>query len=195
MQTFANDARSMFLIARQYYVANCYLQTLSRRAFSPEVVTSAFALELMLKCILKIEDRKIPREHEFDSLFSRLSDEAKRILQKKWDDSYDIEGARALAAVTGQTSSLTLYDALKNSRHAFKQWRYLFETGGVARFDLSVLLKAANDYILERKPEWANDFPDPDLEAKNLRIYMQGLADGLSQAGATPSPGSTERGS
>jgi HEPN domain-containing protein len=77
------------------------------------VVTSAFSVELYLKCLLLLTTGKVPKLHKLAELHDALLPETKDLANAKY---------HAIAPHSGQ-----LRDALAEHNDTFVEWRYLFE--------------------------------------------------------------------
>ena len=124
----------------------------------PTMVLSAFASELLLKCLLIIETGEAPDNiHLLHVLYQRLSDKRKRRIEELWDAECraKIEG---LAKAQNVPSDLP--NALFRCSRAFERLRYAYEdqfrdvTYYIGDFPW-ILAKA----IVEIKPEWTRPSP------------------------------------
>jgi hypothetical protein len=126
----------------------------------PTMVLSAFASELLLKCLLVIETGEAPDNiHELHTLFGKLKHKTKRRIEEVWDAECrgKIEG---LAKLQGVPTDLP--NALFRCTKAFERLRYAYEdqfrdvTFYIGDFP-GILARV----ISEIKPEWAPSEPPP----------------------------------
>jgi hypothetical protein len=84
------DPQQVFAHATHFVAAGEYLKTtpdlIQLRAFnSPGIVMSAFASELLLKCLLLIEEQPAQNGHNLYVLFRRLSNPRKTRIEQIWN--------------------------------------------------------------------------------------------------------------
>mgnify|MGYP001578310399 FL=1 len=108
------------------------------------VVTSAFAIELYLKCLLLLTAGAIPKSHKLVDLYDALPNEVKHLAREKY---------HVIAPKEGE-----LRDALLEHNETFVEWRYIFERQD-REFSLRFkpLLDAATalyDTTFSFRPEW-----------------------------------------
>ena len=111
------------------------------------VVTSAFSVELYLKCLLYVSGKAIPRGrsgHDLKILYQALGSN----LQDKIE--LDFKGANRSACTI-----LDLFDEFKNT---FTDWRYIYEKQSNTFFlnykALNILVQVLDKTVREEKPEW-----------------------------------------
>jgi hypothetical protein len=124
----------------------------------PSMVLCAFAIELYLKCLLCIETKKVPQEHNLKSLFLRLDLSTRRSLEALWDQDIgrperqrEINCIRTLPE--GDRLQLDLLYALDAGANAFTELRYLYERKR-SYFILHSFPGMLQKVILERFPCW-----------------------------------------
>lgn len=114
------------------------LDALLNAKISPLVVNAAFSAELYLKAIIAIEssDSEVPRGHELEELFQRLSQQA----QAKIESAFSKESGMALS------------DVIREANEAFVDWRYIYEDKvGLHPFELMKLCRALRGYVDETR--------------------------------------------
>jgi hypothetical protein len=99
----------------------------------PSMMLSAFASELYLKCLLCIENHKVPNEHNLKSLFLRLDFPTRKRIEDLWDeDLRRPDRERELNFIRGLPEGEQLQSDLQNvlgiGGNAFIELRYLYET-------------------------------------------------------------------
>lgn len=116
----------------------------------PSMVLSAFAIELLLKCLLALEGTEIPETYKLDVLFRRISHKKKRRIEELWD-------LNARSKVKQFCKAHGLPDDLPNAMvecaSAFENMRYIYEEPET-RFYIGDLGQQLIDVIVEIKPEW-----------------------------------------
>jgi hypothetical protein len=148
--------------------ANAFFQTIhhlhstaDRAKFAPMAVPvgvlSAFAAELMLKCLVHIETGQLPNKlHLLHDLFLKLRPETQKRLEDLWD-CIMVERKEILDkidATRGTPRPRDLRSNLLAGNDAFRQLRYVYEGGADFEFFLSDLPIILRQRILELKPEW-----------------------------------------
>ena len=99
-------------------------------SFMARAILAALAAEVALKALYELESGKQPeRTHDLDRLFSGLSDETQRRLEVRF------QGIRATRAPRHQTAK-TLAEVLREHRHDFEEWRYVYEDPGGSAIEL-----------------------------------------------------------
>lgn len=140
----------------------------------PAAVMSAFASELLLKCIICIETGKVPHGHPLKALFDQLSPTSQTELQRLWDE-YAQQRAEEwdyLEKKYGHEIPRTLPEALTAGSNAFEVLRYGHHEkanksfGGYGLDDLPHLLGRR---VLQLRPEWL-DYP---WEGKDLYLDIE----------------------
>lgn len=127
----------------------------------PQVVISAFAIELYLKCLICIETGSARRGHSLKKLFEMLSQETQRRICEIWDsevrpmrddwwDQLEAHSSPGAAPVPRD-----LRDALASAEHTFEKVRYIYEKGASSIvFVLSDLPTVLRRVIVEMQPSW-----------------------------------------
>jgi len=124
----------------------------------PSMVLSAFASELYIKCLLCIENGKVPNEHNLKTLFLQLAPSTRRRIEELWNDDikqpHRQETFNRIRAIPGaENLQLDLLYALKISGDAFIDLRYFYETQK-AFFILDAFPNMLRTVILENCPHW-----------------------------------------
>lgn len=127
------------------------------------MVLSAFASELYIKSLLCLETGKVPQHHNLKSLFRELSPETQKRLKELWNDySKHHDRQRVYDAIRklpdGQNVRTDLDYALDVGADAFRQIRYIYETGQTI-FLLGDFPNMLRQVIIERIPWWASFQP------------------------------------
>lgn len=122
--------------ARGFAQAANYLLTLTPSAprpgdtaamsfISPHITCMAFALELYLKLLIRVETGKnAPALHDLCLLFDRLSGGAKATIEDLWSRHGAVAHFRATRVGEGEYS---FESSLRESAKAFEEWRYASE--------------------------------------------------------------------
>jgi hypothetical protein len=131
----------------------------------PCMVLSAFASELYLKSLLCLESGNVPQTHNLKALFRGLSPDAKRRLEKLWEDYNKLPNRqKVLDAIrklpVGHEVRTDLGYALDVGADAFREIRYIYETGK-SFFLLGDFPNLLRQVIVERMPWWASFQPTP----------------------------------
>jgi hypothetical protein len=123
----------------------------------PVAVLSAFAAELMLKCLVHIETGQLPNKiHLLHDLFLKLRPETQKRLEELWDRIM-VERKQMLDkidATLGTPRPRDLRSSLVAGNDAFRLLRYVYEGGSDFEFFLSDLPIILRQRILELNPEW-----------------------------------------
>jgi hypothetical protein len=150
----------------------------------PAAVLSAFASELLLKCIICIEKGKAPYGHPLKTLFDKLSPASQTELQRLWDE-YTQRRAEEwdhLEKKYGHEIPRTLPEALTAGSNAFEVLRYGHHEKPTKPFDgygLDDFPHLLGQRILQLRPEWL-DYP---WEGKDLYIDSE-IDDEVHQSNA-----------
>jgi HEPN domain-containing protein len=132
-----------------------------REALVPPVcVLAAFTIELMLKCLIRIEGGTPPREHDLLCLFNLLSAPIRERLEAMWGDY-----VQSLPAATtepfekiGMKIEPELTAALAAGRKGFEVIRYWHEDPDEdCPFYLTELPNMLFMVAFELRPEWAQE--------------------------------------
>jgi hypothetical protein len=137
-----------------------------------QIVLSAMACELYLKCLVHMETGKLEWGHQLKHLFDRLEVPTKKTICSMWDvevaprhkDEWDAYERIIRIAVPRD-----LPMALKLANQAFEKLRYSYEgniadVGYLLGGDLPWILRRV---ILSRRPEWAK--LRPKVEESSIR--------------------------
>lgn len=130
----------------------------------PHTVLSALAIEIYLKCLIVIEDRKVLRpEHHLVALHKRLSANLRHELDQEAIPLLILEQRlmnafwERVAFGTRPPPHLTVKSILTMGNKAFEKWRYVYE-GKLENgegFLGGVLIKLFRDKILAMRPDFA----------------------------------------
>lgn len=142
------DAREMFWTARLYTeTAEHLFHRAKERKDSqlPTVILASLAVEIFLKCLLKIETGDFPKSsHDLHFIFKQISRELRDQIRIRHDAELS-PGEPKLSA------------RLESGGLAFDRWRYPFGSANDARgeaYGLNWLGEVVKGVILERHPEW-----------------------------------------
>jgi HEPN domain-containing protein len=102
---------------------------LGKRFRHPAMVISAFASELMLKCLLILESKTPPNHHDLKLLFDLLDPSHQFQIEALWntDQAERKEITDRHEKAMGVNIPRDLATALNDCRHAFQGFRYLYE--------------------------------------------------------------------
>jgi hypothetical protein len=115
------------------------------------MLLQAFAIELLLKCILLTENKEPPPTHRLDKLHRQVSHKAKRRILELWDRDARLQLVQ-FAKDTG--NPIDLPNALVKCGSAFDRLRYHYEDPEKTQFYLGGLLRVLIEVLLEANPEW-----------------------------------------
>jgi hypothetical protein len=125
----------------------------------PVCVLAAFTIELLFKCLIRIEGGSPPSIHELDDLFKLLSAPTRERLEAMWRDyvqSLPAETTEPFKRI-GVTIKPELASALTAGRKAFQRIRYWHEEPGEDFvFYLGDLPTMLFTVVFELRPDWAN---------------------------------------
>jgi HEPN domain-containing protein len=118
------------------------------------MILSAFGLELLLKCLIVIDDKIPPQTHSLSVLFRQLNHKHKRLIVAKWDT--DPDGRASITPLANQHKLPTdLPNAVVTCQKAFERMRYIYEYEDGVVYYLQGLPTLIIDVILDEiKPEW-----------------------------------------
>jgi HEPN domain-containing protein len=150
----------------------------------PAAVMSAFASELLLKCIICIEKGKAPRGHSLKALFDQLSPASQSELQRLWDEYAQLraEEWNYLEKKYEHEIPRTLPEALTGGSNASEVLRYGHHEKPNKPFDgfvLEDLPHLLGQRILQLRPEWL-DYP---WQGKDLYVDSE-INDEVDQSNA-----------
>jgi hypothetical protein len=157
------DPLKIYMNAEAYRMAYIILGTqgnkdpqLMSTIASPQMVLSAFAIELYFKCLLCIETGSAPQTHNRKALFRELGPKTKARIEHLWSvHAVNLEELWAMMEkTTGKPIPRDFSSLLDLSGRAFSEIRYVHEdpTGSFLVGDLPPVLRIV---ILERQPLWA----------------------------------------
>ncbi len=135
----------------------------------PAAMLSAFASELILKCIICIETGKIPHGHALKALFDQLSSDSQVELQRLWGD-YAQQRAEEWDYLEEKYESeipRSLTEALEAGTNAFEALRYAHHekpNKSFAGYVLDDFPHLLGRRALQLRPQWL-DYP---WEGKDL---------------------------
>lgn len=146
--------------AFRYEIADAVLRTAAEKdpdggtsyAF-PGMTLSAFAAELYLKALIRLEGSDPPKKHNLAELFDLLSPETQHALEREWSSETHQERLQEAARAHNAVVPEGLRAALLECGDAFVAIRYIFD-GGDARFYLTFLPKMARTVIMEKTGWW-----------------------------------------
>lgn len=123
---------------------------------SPIVVCDAFAIELYLKSLHRMDHNRGIRGHKLDELFGKLATATQQRIKdiyKAWPWPVPRPEQRTIPVGT----SLEFDDVLRDCANSFAKWRYLFEaepgsSGDNALYIASGIKLAVRDAACERHP-------------------------------------------
>ena len=151
------DPRAVFELAYRFCLADEHIRDGKNLKApimaAPSMVLSAFASELLLKCLLLIENKEVDTTHSLNRLYQKISHTQKRRIDSAWEAE-----ARphidSFCRIHGLPSDLA--NALVTCGRAFEQLRYGYEApeGEGQRFYIGHLPRILCEAIIEIKPEW-----------------------------------------
>lgn len=117
----------------------------------PTLVLEAFSIELLLKCLLLLEGKEVPRTHRLAVLFREIGCKTKRKIVESWDTE-----ARPMLVRFCQTKKLPtdLPNALVRCDRAFEQLRYGYEDPDAMVFYLGGLPPILIDTVKSLRDGW-----------------------------------------
>jgi hypothetical protein len=120
----------------------------------------AFTIELLLKCLIRVEGGTPPRDHDLLDLFNLLSAPTRERLEAMWRGYVQSQPAETTEPFEqiGVTIEPELTSALAAGRRAFQRIRYLHEEPGEDFvFYLGALPKMLFEVAFELRPDWAQE--------------------------------------
>ena len=124
----------------------------------PICVLAAFTIELLLKCLIRIEGGAPPREHDLLCLFNLLSAPTRERLEAMWRDyvQHRVEAFRQ----DGMMIEPELTEALAAGRKGFEVIRYAHEEPEEeCVFYLTALPNMLFTVAFVLRPDWAQEGP------------------------------------
>lgn len=116
-------------------------------------VNHAYACELLLKCIMIIENGQYFSGHNLLNLFRQLHSSTQQKLIEMYRDCRPI---RRNVTYWGIFDVPTIEEDLEDAQTAFVDFRYLFERKPTPNYDLNLTVQCLEHYILTVKPELKN---------------------------------------
>jgi hypothetical protein len=116
-------------------------------------VNHAFAVELLLKCIMIMETGRYYTGHHLFDLFLKLPEKTRQRITAIFGE-YGIR--RRDLKYFGMFEEVDLVTVLQEAKSAFMQFRYLFENREAPRYDLNTVVECLEYYIFTVKPELKN---------------------------------------
>jgi HEPN domain-containing protein len=158
-----DEPERIFQQAIRFHQAQTLLMEISpndqRELLAPPVcVLAAFTIELMLKCLIRIEGGIPPREHDLLCLFNLLSAPTRERLEAMWRDYVQSLPAETTEPFeqAGWPIQSELPSALAAARRGFEVIRYWHEDPDEdCPFYLTELPKMLKSVAFELRPDWA----------------------------------------
>jgi hypothetical protein len=158
------DPHRIFLQAENFHQASKLINHVMRESpagdwhpelLVPDIVVTAFACEIYLKCLIAI-DRKTnpPYWHELDRLYGKLSQDLKSNLQRKWEQYLSTSKQRQRIESGTKEMPQSLARAIKYHADHFEDFRYIYEMSDPKEFYLNGLLNILRNTALEFFPKW-----------------------------------------
>ena len=113
-------------------------------------VNHAYAFELLLKCIMIIENGQYYSGHILLDLFYKLNPDTQIKLSEIYKGCNHMRRHRTYFGIFEE---VTLIMVLEEAKAAFKDLRYLFEGKNRPVYDLNLALECLEFYIFELRPE------------------------------------------
>ena len=169
------DPRDIFIVAEQFRSAGILTALVPKQAASGDphfdwakdtpnmesaaMACLAFALELYLKCFIRIEGKSYAKEHKLTKLFKLLSAETRGELEKQFEaNAANVRSyvARTYAASGRPAPTVTLDFILTASNDAFVNFRYIHECGTDADKGWlgDTVVTGIRRMILAMHPDW-----------------------------------------
>jgi HEPN domain-containing protein len=165
----------IFLIAEQFYWSGILAARVIRDAAAGDQhlqrythglpnmdsaanASSAFALELYFKCLIRIGKKRPERSHNLVELFSKIAKRHQIAIRRYFNKNSSDVRKYLEREFSGRAIPEPLFDyVLTNSKDAFERMRYAYEghppdTGWLA----SDILHGARGQILSMYPNWEN---------------------------------------
>lgn len=115
-----------------------------------QYVNHSYAFELLLKCIMIIENGHYYEGHNLWDLFKKLNPETQTTIISRFDEYKSFRRHRTYFGIFEKIEFLTV---LEEAGTAFIEFRYLFEGNNTPHYDLDTALKCLEYYISKIKPE------------------------------------------
>jgi hypothetical protein len=152
------DAREVFKLACRYCAADYHIRNIENpnaNYMAPTTMAlSAFATELLLKCLVLLENKEFDKIHALDNLFKTLSHRQQREIDAHWEAEARSK-IKPLCQRFGYPSDLS--NALFKCRDAFRQLRYGYENPDEPFFYLGELPAILWHEIIKARPDWESE--------------------------------------
>ncbi|ARU60706.1 hypothetical protein CBW65_06110 [Tumebacillus avium] len=155
------EAKDIYNTANSFLAAsNALNQKLSETNdvgtyIAPIITNAAFSIELYLKCIYLIENKKpAPNIHQLDKLYKGLSDESKAVIEVIYNVLIIQSGTDMAMKEKVPETNLDLDSVLKGMSSAFINWRYSFEKRFTGFAGSGPLINALKSRIKILEPGW-----------------------------------------
>ena len=131
----------------------------------PSMVLSAFAIELLLKCLLVMSKGDAPETHHLGVLFRQLDHKHKRRIEELWNAGPRLK-IQKWCKDLGHPDDLP--NAINKCASAFEDLRYVYEDPGKALFYIADLPQLLIHFIVELRPTWQPTMLSPPIQATIL---------------------------
>jgi hypothetical protein len=158
----AVDAKGVFQTAEVFRASSQILANLVNHEMPqytlPLVTSSAFSLELHLKCLILVEDSTFGKDHDLERLFSKITPESQTRIRACYEP-HKLRTEIMFAPFKDVPAPTSDFDSVLHAgAKAFEHFRYAFEDivksgeGWMA----SPICERVRERTLELKPEWRN---------------------------------------
>lgn len=113
-------------------------------------VNHSYAVELLLKCIMIIENKRFFAGHALLDLYKLLDSDTQIQLFEIYKKCNHI---RRNMTYFGMFEEVTIVMVLEEAKEAFKDFRYLFEGRSTPKYNLDLVVACLEKYIFQIKPE------------------------------------------
>jgi hypothetical protein len=145
----------MFLHSRKFAkAANLLSRTLDTDFIQAQAVSWAFALEVLLKCLLALENKQLPQHHELDTLYRQLDRRHKQMINQLFNEFTKDDKQFQYAVSESCEHVILVEDILAMNRDAFKRFRYSYEAKPCSFYGVSFCYRAVIQVIVGDKPAW-----------------------------------------
>jgi HEPN domain-containing protein len=173
----ASDPLDIFVVADQFWHATDYLRRRKKNDVqNPIIACAAFALELYLKCLFVMEGGQPTNEHNLKKLFRKLSQPVQTEIRSYFsansgDLRVHLENVYQRRGKNPPKGDLFDF-ALRVSKNAFMNFRYLFEHGLPAEtgWVADMIVEGARHAILRRQPDWAEAWQVTPASVMHRRV-------------------------
>lgn len=161
--------KRLFVIALQFensfgILANIAISKADRHAKSlavtatspaiPSIVCGAFALELLLKCLIALEtNAEPPKSHNLRRLFDLTSVSSQAAIRKTYSQLLQ-DTPEWIAQYSEAGISVDFDNVLNACKDAFVEWRYHYENEKAKSWLASPIMKSVRDEILKHRSDW-----------------------------------------